>query len=106
MGGIKEVLRCLQHCHATLVVHDVAYRFPGWGVVRMGQHVWCDLNRALGGHRESAVRLLHSKKGHGIAKIVNGWTPDLRLWQYHQLITEAALMCTVAWPEIHCVVTD
>jgi hypothetical protein len=60
----------------------------------------------MSGHRQSAVGLLHRKKGYGIAKKVNGLTLDAWFWQYHKRVAEAALMCTVAWPEVHRVVTD
>src|SRR5712692_2719799 len=95
VGGIKEVWRGLQHRSAPLVVQEVAHRFPGWGVISIGSHARRDLNRALGGHRQGAVWLLHRKEGHGIAKKVNVLTADAWLWQYHELIGEAALLCTV-----------
>src|SRR5262249_50753827 len=106
VGRRKEILYCLQHCRAALVVQHVAHRFPGWSSVRLKHRVRCDFDRTPGGYRQHPVRLLHGQKSHGIAKKVHILAIDARLRQHDEWMAGADLLSALARSEVDDVMAD
>src|SRR5262252_619709 len=106
VGGRKELLHCLQHCSAALVMQHVAYRFPGWGGLRLKYRVRRDFDRTPGSHCQHPVRLLDGKKGHGIAKKVHIMAIHTRLRQHDEFMAGADLLSAIARSEVDDVMAD